>query len=232
MNRHDLARQAGDAVLDFGEVHGERAVRLRDEPALVEQIVQLDGDAFAVRLIHAEANGAERRRQIRRVERALERLRQHALVDQVLDREQPGDVRLRFLEKAVRLLQFLTDGGLAAADADAVRPEAVHQLVDDDVREEGVEGQVLLIAGRQDDLRDRRERLRELRVLDVLQHDALRALLADHALVVRQIERGGLHAAVAVAGRVDFVHDDDRRHAAELGIAVLRIDRQMVLDVL
>ena len=52
------------------------------------------------------------------------------------------------------------------------------------------------------------------------------------ALVVRQVEGRRLHAAIGVAGREDLVDDDDRRESAELRIAVLRIDRQMVLDVL
>ena len=88
LDRHDVARQPGDAVLDLRRSTRERAVRPRPEAALVEQVVQLDGDAAAVRLVDAEADRSERRRQKRRVQRALERLRQHALVDHVLDREQ------------------------------------------------------------------------------------------------------------------------------------------------
>ena len=97
---------------------------------------------------------------------------------------------------------------------------------------ERLERKVLLIGGREDHLRDRCERLGELRVLHVLQHDALAALFADHALVVRQVERGRLHAVVAVARGVNFVDDDDRRRAAESRVSVLWIDRQVVLDVL
>ena len=40
----------------------------------------------------------------------------------------------------------------------------------------------------------------EFRLLDVLQHDALAALLVDHALVVGQIEGGGADAVRAIAG--------------------------------
>src|SRR6185295_9786907 len=94
------------------------------------------------------------------------------------------------------------------------------------------ERDVLLVRRRQDDLRDRHERLRELRVLDVLQHHALGALLLRDALVVRQVEGGGLDAAVRVAGGEHLVDDNDGREAAELRVAVLRIDRQVALDVL
>ena len=41
--------------------------------------------------------------------------------------------------EAVGLLQLLPHGRLPAVDRDVVRPEAVHQLVDEDVREERVE---------------------------------------------------------------------------------------------
>ena len=54
----------------------------------------------------------------------------------------------------------------------------------------------------------------------------------DHALVVRQVEGRGLHAAIAVAGREHRVDDADGRQRAELGVAVFRIDRQVVLDLL
>ena len=81
-------------------------------------------------------------------------------------------------------------------------------------------------------LRDRLQHHPELRFLVVLQHHALGALLRDHALVVRQVERRRLHAAVGVARREHGVDDADRRQRAELRVAVLRIDRQVVLDLL
>ena len=183
-------------------------------------------------LVDAEADRPERRREERRVHRLLHRLRQDALVDEVLQREQAGDVGLGFLEVARGLLHRLADGRGAAVDGDAVRAEAVHQLVHQDVREEGVERDVALIGRREHDLRDRHEDLRELGVLHVLQHHALGALLLQHALVVRQIEGRGLHAAVRVARGEHDVDDRQRRKAGELRIAILRIDRQHVLDAL
>ena len=62
---------------------------------------------LAVRLVDAEADRSERRGEERRVHRPLERLVEHALVDQVLERPQAGDVGLGFLERAVGLLQLL-----------------------------------------------------------------------------------------------------------------------------
>ena len=47
------------------------------------------------------------------------------------------------------------------------------------------------------DFCDRLEDDRELRLLNVLQHHALRALFLDDALVVGEVEGRGLHAAVA-----------------------------------
>ena len=57
----------------------------------------------------------------------------------MLDGEQARDVGLRLFQRAVGFLQFLPHGRLASVDRQAVRPEAVHQLVDDDVREERLE---------------------------------------------------------------------------------------------
>src|SRR5262245_47938749 len=64
------------------------------------------------------------------------------------------------------------------------------------------------------------------------QHDALAALLRDDPLVVRKVEGGRLHAPVRVAGGEDLVDDHDRSRAAEPGIAVFGVDRQVILDIL
>ena len=108
----------------------------------------------------------------------------------------------------------------------------MHQFVHDDMREKRLEREILLVAGGENRLRDRDERLCELGILHVLQHHALGALLADYALVVREIEGRRLHAPIGVAGGEDLVDDDDRREGAELRIAVLRVDRQVILDIL
>ena len=95
-----------------------------------------------------------------------------------------------------------------------------------------LEGNVLLIGGGEDDLRDRHQRPGEFRILHVLHHDALAALFAHDPLVVRQVERRRLHAMVRIARGVDFADDDDRRRAAERGVSMRRIDPQMVFNVL
>ena len=118
----------------------EGAVRPDDEPALIEQVIQLNRDAVAVRFVDAEADRPEARGEERRVDRSLHRLRHDALVDHVLQGEQAGDVGLRFLEEAGRLLHLLPHGRLPPVHRDVVRAEAVHQLVHQDVREERVEG--------------------------------------------------------------------------------------------
>ena len=65
---------------------------------------------------------------------------------------------------------------------------------------------------------DRLEHHPELCILDVLQHHALRSLLLHDPFVVRQVERGGLHAAVRVSRREHHIDDADGCHGAEAGI--------------
>ena len=91
---------------------------------------------------------------------------------------------------------------------------------------------VLPIVGGERHLADRLQHHPELGLLVVLQHHPLRALFGDDALVVGQVEGRGLHAAIGVARREHGVDDADRRQRAELRVAVLRIDRQVVLDLL
>src|SRR3712207_8199152 len=63
--------------------------------------------------------------------------------------------------------------------------------------EERVERHPPLLLGRQRDLRDRQQDLAELRLLHVLQHHALAALLLDHALVVRDRKSTRLNSSHA-----------------------------------
>ena len=72
----------------------------------------------------------------------------------------------------------------------------------------------------------------KLGLLHVLQHDALAALLCHNALVVGQVIGRGLNAMSAVAGRENFINHTNGRLAAELGIAILGIDGQIVLHFL
>ncbi len=197
----------------FDALDRERAVRRDGEGAVVEQVVQLNRDAAAVRLAHAEPDRSERRRQKRRVHRLGHGRRELAAIDEVLERPEARDVGLGFLDGAVGVLQRLPHGGGLAVHGDAVRPSpcisscirmCVKNASNDDVRP---------IGRRERDLRDRHQHAIELRLLHVLQHDPLGALLADDALVVRQVVGGRLHAAIAVAGGEDDVDDADRRQA-------------------
>ena len=152
-----------------------------------------------MRLVDAEANRAKHAGEIRCVERAFHALIDHAFVDQILQSPQPGDVRLRFFNRGIEFLQLLAHGRLLAVDGDVVRSQSVHQLVRQNVCEERIEREVPLLGWIENDARDRNQGFIELRVLHVLQHDPFRAFFLHDPLVVRQIERGRLHAAVSFA---------------------------------
>ena len=154
-------------------------------------------------LREAEADGAEGGGEERRVHRPLQLAAEHALVHQVLERPEAGDVRLGLLERAVGLLQLLAHGGRAPAHLDLVGAEPMHQLVHEDVRKEGLEGDVLAIGEGK-----------------------------DHALVVGQVVGRRLHAAVAVAGGEDEVDHADGGERAQGRVAQRGRDGQVVLDVL
>ena len=80
-----------------------------------------------------------------------------------------------------------------AAHVDVVRPQPVHQLVHQDVGEEGVERDVPPVLRGQRHLGDGQEHTLELGLLHVLEHHALVALLGADTLVVGQVEGGRLH---------------------------------------
>ena len=72
----------------------------------------------------------------------------------------------------------------------------------------------------EDALGDRGAAEAVLGVHDVLEQDLLRALLLAHHLVVRQVERRGLHAAAGVTGGVDLLHHADRGVGAAVRVLV------------
>ena len=108
----------------------------------------------------------------------------------------------------------------------------MHQLVHQDVREEGIEPDVLAIGGRQRHVRDRQQDHAELCLLHVLQHDPLGPHLALDLLVVRQVEGGRLHAAVRVARTIERVDHANGRHRPQLGVAQPGIDGQVIFQLL
>src|SRR3954465_14926520 len=54
LDGHDVARKPANPFFDPIGIHIQRAVGVDYEAALVEQRIELDGDAFAVRLVDAE----------------------------------------------------------------------------------------------------------------------------------------------------------------------------------
>ena len=75
-----------------------------------------------------------------------------------------------------------------------------------DVGEEGIEADIGLRRSGQHALGNWRQDAVEFGLLHVFQHHALRSLLLDHALVVRQVVSRGLHAVIAIARAENFVH--------------------------
>ena len=55
------------------------------------------------------------------------------------------------------------------------------------------------------------ESLLKLCFLHVLQHHPLRALFFHYPFIVREVERGGLHAAIAFTRTEDLIDYPDRR---------------------
>ena len=233
LDRHQLARQLGDRGLHLRRVDGERAVRGDPECPRVEQAVELQRLAAAVRLVDAEADRAEGRREERRVHRALE----------ASDRERPCP-RAAAAPTAPRCRPSPPRSPSRGPSARAApwcrgRPTRIfcgpRPCISSCIRmwvKNASKSTLRPVGGRERHLRDRHEHRVELRVLRVLQHHPLAALLGDDALVVRQVVGGRLHAAVAVARREDDVDDADRRERAELRVAQRRLDRQAVLEPL
>ena len=233
LKSHNLGRKLPDGVLHSGEVHFEGARRLAVvKRALVQQVVELESHSFAVCLVDAESNRAERACEVRHVHRPLHRLRYNAFVNPVLERKEACDIGLRLLKGGAELSELLPYRRLPAADGNGVWPKAVHQLVRENVREERFKGDKRLLVGIKSDARDRHEHLFELCLLNVLQHHTLASLLLHDSFIVRQVERRRSYSLPCLSSHHDFIDHTDRRESTQLGIPVLLVDRKIVFDLL
>ncbi len=154
------------------------------------------------------------------------------MIEHVLQREQPGRIRFRLFDRAVEFLQLLARRGRLAIDRDLVRTQPVAQFVRQYVSKKQVKIDVALLVSGQHALRDGNQRALELCLLHILQHDALAAFFRDDPLVVGKVVGSGLHSVIAVSGADHFVYDADGGLGADLGIAILCVERQVVLDLL
>jgi hypothetical protein len=68
----------------------------------------------------------------------------------------------------------------------------------------------------------------ELGLLHVLEHDALAALLLNHALVIGQIVCGSLDSVGAIPGADNFIDNSNRSRCTNFRIPVLGFNWQMV----
>src|SRR5215831_12853272 len=106
------------------------------------------------------------------------------------------------------------------------------QLMRQDMSKEHIEAEVLLVRLRQHPAGDWYQYRAKFCLLNVLQHHALRSLLLDDPLIIRQIECGGANPMRRISSREDLVDNANRRRSPQLRIAVFLVDRQVVLDVL
>src|SRR5262249_19989762 len=111
-----------------------------------------------------------------------------------------------------------------AVHRDVVRTKTVHQFMSQDVSKESFERKVPLLLGVEHDARTRNQRFIKLCILDILEHDSLRAFFLHDPLIIRKIESRRLDAAVAFARTEDFVNYPNWRSCAQLGIAILRVN--------
>ncbi len=145
-------REVAHGGLHLRHIDGERAVGVDGESALVQEIIELQRHALAVRFGDAEAHGAECGREIRGVELALVggAIHRHQLVVvEVLQHEEAGDIGLGLFDGAVEFLQFLARRGGASRDLDLVRADAVAEFMRQNVREEVIEAEIFLRARRE-----------------------------------------------------------------------------------
>ena len=153
------------------------------------------------------------------------------MIDEVLDHEEAHEVGLGFLDGAVGLAQRLAHRCLFARHLDHLRPQAMRELVRQDVEKEGVKIDVSARRVREQPSGDGHEDGLELRLLDVLEHHPLAALLRHHHLVVGQVEGRRLDAVRRVARVEELIDHGNGRQRPEVAPLVFVGHGQAHLDL-
>src|SRR5690348_10951359 len=107
-------RQVAHRGLHLGYIHSELTVGRELERSLVFKVVELKRHALAVRLIYTEAKCAEGGSEEGGVKLPLGVLAggQQIFIQHVLQHEQAANIRLRFFDRAIEFLQFLSGSRL------------------------------------------------------------------------------------------------------------------------
>ena len=184
-----------------------------------------------MRFARPEPDGAENAGDVRRVVLLQPVLRQHALVNQPLERQHPDDVRLGFFEPRVQAADRLSDVHLAAVSAGEGRSEAVTDLVHYHGGQIALGGRAPRLPRVHDARRQRQDDFVDARVHEVLEEDLLRALLLVNTRIVGQVVGDRLVSVAEVARPERRVHHFHRRHVAAHRRPVRLRQRQGVLNL-
>src|SRR5678815_2814863 len=146
--RQQLVRQLAYGVFDFSfvDAEGPGAFIYRNS-TFINQIIELHGDALRMSFGEPKANRPEYAGEESRVHLLFHRLVNDTLVDQILKRPQAGNVRLRFFDRRVEVLELFANRRILAIDLNIVRAKPVHKLVRQNLSEEGIERNVRQIFG-------------------------------------------------------------------------------------
>src|SRR5262249_16994671 len=139
LDGEELTRERLDRRAELLRHEGEAAIGPGSERARVEEPVELDRGALAVRLVQAEADRTKHPGEVRGPERLSDLGWELALGDEALHRPETDDVCLALLDGAGELLDLGPGRGLPSIHDDLLRTDAVHQLVHEDLGEERIE---------------------------------------------------------------------------------------------
>src|SRR5215813_4795769 len=171
LNCQDFGSQFANGILDLSSVNAEGASRrINLDCAFIEQIVELNRLPLTVCFIYTEPDRAKRTCKVGGVQIAFHCFVDQAMVHQILERPQPGDVSFRLFYCRVELFQLLSDAGVRARDFDVVRSETVHQFVSQYMGEECIKRYLRLLRRIHHHFGNWYQNLIEFGLLYVLEH--------------------------------------------------------------
>ena len=221
----DLTGELDQGRLIFLEDDGIVArLGVEDEGSELRQVVVHHDGGLAVSLFDAEADASEESGQGCHGGGLLSLGGIEALADQEVDSPKAEGVGLEFFDWRVELFEGLPDRGFLASQHDLARADAVHELVQEGVREVADPIDEAAQLRGQDDLRDRIEGVLELPLHVGAEQDFLGADLLSNVFVVRQVEGARLDAGVGVTRGKHHVDGEDRRAAAPRVASILLIE--------
>lgn len=144
-------------------------------------------------------------------------------------KEKAADIGFSLFPSAILVFESLTD--IALTVDSILDTQTVSDLVEADIREEGIEIDVILLVVADEEISDRDEDIIELSLHSVFELETAGALFELDTFIVGEVDSDSLRSGVAIAGIIDNIIDIEVAFGARHFLFIFRVAGELFLEV-